>query len=249
MGIYEGFAQFFAKGNYPAYSQRMAEALPSLLQELGSRPQDILDIACGEGSFAVAMAKQGFRVTGVDQSAAMLKFATAKAKREGVRVGFHQHDMRKLNFGQQFDLVTCWFDSLNYLLDVKDVRATFDGVARALRPRGLFIFDVNTIYRLNLLARRYACVVERETSDVFQVHRHSYDAERNIATFHIVDFAREKSHWNRVEEVHQERGYAPEELRACLRDAQLQERACWDKLLERHPPTPKSRRLYFVAQK
>jgi len=249
MGIYEGFAQFFAKGNYPAYSQRVADALPSLLQELGSKPQAILDIACGEGTFAVAMAKGGFRVTGIDQSAAMLQFAEEKARREGVRVSFHEQDMRHLSFEQQFDLVTCWFDSLNYLLDLKDVRATFDGVARALRPTGLFIFDVNTIYRLNLLARRYACVVERETPDVFQVHRHTYDAERNIATFHIVDFAKERDHWNRVEEVHHERGYTPEELRTCLRDARLRERACWEKLQERCPPTPKSRRLYFVVQK
>jgi len=249
MGIYEGFAQFFAKGNYPAYSQRMADALPSLLQELGSKPLDMLDIACGEGTFAVAMAKRGFRVAGIDQSAVMLQFAKAKARREGVQVSFHQQDMRHLSLRQQFDLVTCWFDSLNYLLDLKDVQATFDGVARALRPTGLFIFDVNTIHRLNLLARRYACVVERETSDVFQVHRHTYNAERNIATFHIVAFAKENGHWNRTEEIHQERGYTPEELRTCLRHARLSERACWDHLQERSPPTAKSRRLYFVAQK
>lgn len=249
MKIYDRFARLFAAGKYPAYSQRMADVLPSVLEELGGRPHDILDIACGEGTFAVAMAKQGFRVTGIDQSAAMLKFAKEKAKHEGVRVSFHQQDMRNLTFEPQFDLVTCWYDSLNYVLDLKDVRATLDGVARALRPTGLFIFDVNTVYRLNMLARRYACVVERETTDVFEVHRHTYDPERNIATFNIVGFVREKGHWTRMEEVHRERGYTPEELRTCLREARLRERACWDKLQERRPPTPKSRRLYFVAQK
>jgi 2-polyprenyl-3-methyl-5-hydroxy-6-metoxy-1,4-benzoquinol methylase len=249
MGIYEGFAQFFAKGSYPAYSQRIADALPSLLQELGSKPQNILDIACGEGTFAVAMAKRGFRVTGIDQSAAMLKLAKAKVQREGVQVSLRQQDMRHLSFEPEFDLVTCWYDSLNYLLDLKDMQATFDGVARALKPEGFFIFDVNTIHWLSLLARRYACVVERETADIFQVHRHTYDAEHNIATFHIIGFAKEKNHWTRMEEVHRERGYTPEELRTCLRNARLQERACWEKLQKRSPPTPKSRRMYFVVQK
>jgi 2-polyprenyl-3-methyl-5-hydroxy-6-metoxy-1,4-benzoquinol methylase len=249
LGIYEGFAPFFAKGNYPAYSQRVAGVLPSLLQELRCKPHDILDVACGEGTFAVAMAKQGYRVVAIDQSAAMLKLARQRAKREGVGVNFRQQEMQNLTFEQQFDLVTCWYDSLNYLLDLNDVRATFSGVARALRPTGLFMFDVNTIYRLSLLARRYACVVERETIDVFQVHRHTYDVERNIATFHIIGFAKENGHWKRVEEVHRERGYTSEALRMCLQDARLRERACWENLQERRSPTPKSRRLYFVVQK
>jgi len=68
MGVYENFAYFYAKGPYTKYSKRMAELLPAVLERFGAKPQKILDIACGDGTFAVTMAKKGFKVKGIDIS-------------------------------------------------------------------------------------------------------------------------------------------------------------------------------------
>ena len=123
----------------------MAETLPTILEKFNIKPQEILDIACGEGTFAVEMAKRGFRVVGVDISKEMLKFAKEKAKNENVNVEFIYGDMRSLGFNEEFDLATCWYDSLNYLLTLKDLEKAFAGVYKALKKDELFIFDMNTI--------------------------------------------------------------------------------------------------------
>jgi len=68
MTIYEAFAGLYARGPYPEYSVHMAEMLPTVLKRIGARPTSILDVACGEGAFAVKATKMGFSVTGIDLS-------------------------------------------------------------------------------------------------------------------------------------------------------------------------------------
>jgi len=121
MNVYKKFAYLYVKGRYSHFSEKMAEILPTIFENFNVQPQRILDIACGEGTFAVEMAKRGFRVVGVDISKEMLKFAKEKAKNENVNVEFIYGDMRSLDFNEEFDLATCWYDSLNYLLTLKDL--------------------------------------------------------------------------------------------------------------------------------
>ena len=80
MNIYERFAYFYVKGPYLQYSERIAELLPAVLERFSVQPQTILDLACGEGTFAVGMAEKGFQVTGVDLSPYMLQFARERRK-------------------------------------------------------------------------------------------------------------------------------------------------------------------------
>ncbi|MCS7240468.1 MAG: class I SAM-dependent methyltransferase [Candidatus Bipolaricaulota bacterium] len=94
MGIYREFARLYTCGAYPEYSRRMAELLPAVLKRFGANPETLLDLACGEGTFAVLMAQQGLRVTGVDASPEMLRFARKKAEEAGVEVHFIEQDMR-----------------------------------------------------------------------------------------------------------------------------------------------------------
>ncbi len=94
--MYNEFARFYVKGDWPRYSAQMARILPSVLEHFGLWPRTILDLACGEGTFAVAMAKRGLQVTGVDQSPEMLEIARGRAANEGVKIKFLQQDMRSL---------------------------------------------------------------------------------------------------------------------------------------------------------
>jgi ubiquinone/menaquinone biosynthesis C-methylase UbiE len=249
MGIYDGFAYFYARGPYLQYSERMAELLPAVLERFGAKPQAVLDIACGEGTFAVAMAKKGFRVAGVDQSPQMLQLARQRAERENVDVEFLLQDMRFLLFEERFDLVTCWFDSLNYLLELEDLQRTFAGVYRALKKAGLFIFDMNTIYGLAVDWQRHHCYVQQDTPELFEIHFPTYDLENNIATMRITGFVKEGDGWTRMDEVHKERGYTLEDIRQCLKEVGFQELACWGSLQQMSEPKPDSGRVWFVMQK
>ena len=220
-----------------------------MLERFGLKPERVLDLACGEGTFAVRMAKKGFKVTGVDISPHLLRLARERAKKENVNVEFLLQDMRSLPFEEGYDLVTCWYDSLNYLLETEDLEKAFTGIYRALKRGGLFIFDMNTIYGLAVIWQRHPCYVQQDTSELFEIHRPGYDFEKNIATLRITGFIKEGNGWTRIDEEHKERGYSLEEIRQCLKKAGLKELACWGNLRKLSEPEPDSGRVWFVMKK
>ena len=247
--MYNEFARFYAKGDWPRYSTQMARILPTVLERFGLWPRKILDLACGEGTFAVAMANRGLRVTGVDLSPEMLEIARQRAAAAGVSVKFLRQDMRSLSLRGRFDLVTCWFDSLNYLLEIEDLAQTFARVSRVLDDNGVFIFDVNTIRGLAVEWVRDPSYVHLNSGDSFLVSVPQYDAAAKIATLHITGFAREHKRWVRIDEVHKERGYTLKEIRQCLTRADLRELACWASLDKMDKPGRNTARVWFVARK
>ena len=249
MSFFDSFAYFYTKGPYPQYSERMVELLPPVLAQFDAKPQAILDIACGEGTFAVAMAKKGFRVTGVDRSPQMLEFARERTERENAKVEFLLQDMRSLFFEDRFDLATCWFDSLNYVLELEGIQKTFAGVYRALKKAGLFVFDMNTIYGLAVDWQREPCYIQQNSPEFFEIHFPSYDFEKRIAITSILGFVKEGDGWVRMDEEHKERGYTLEEIRQCSQAVGFQELACWGSLEVMSEPRPHSGRVWFVMQK
>ena len=249
MSFFDSFAYFYTKGPYPQYSERMVELLPPVLAQFDAQPQTILDIACGEGAFAVAMAKKGFRVTGVDRSPQMLGFARERAERENTEIEFLLQDMRSLTFDDRFDLTTCWFDSLNYVLELEGIQKTFAGVYRALKKAGLFVFDMNTIYGLAVDWQREPCYIQQNSPEFFEIHFPSYDFEKRIAITSILGFVKEGDGWVRMDEEHKERGYTLEEIRQCSQAVGFQELACWGSLEVMSEPRPHSGRVWFVMQK
>ena len=79
MSIYERFAYFYARGPYPQYSRRMVELLPPVLERFGLKATRLLDLACGEGTFAVEMEEKGLprnqvvRREGIEPSTSRLR--------------------------------------------------------------------------------------------------------------------------------------------------------------------------------
>ena len=247
--MYNDFARFYAEGDWPRYSAQMARMLPSVLEHFGLWPRTILDLACGEGTFAVAMARRGLRVTGVDQSPEMLDIARGRAAKEGLEVKLLHQDMRALTVRGRFDLVTCWFDSLNYLLEIDDLAQTFAGVSRVLDKNGVFIFDMNTIRALAVEWISEPCYLHLDSPDFFLASVPQYDPATKIASLHITGFARENEGWARVDELHRERGYTLKEIRQCLKRADLREMACWASLDKMDRPRRTTVRVWFVARK
>jgi SAM-dependent methyltransferase len=248
VAIYDGFAPLYTHGPYLRYSRRMAEAMPAVLKRLAATPRTLLDVACGEGTFAVAMARAGLAVTGIDQSAQMLECARRRAREAEVEADFIQADMRSPGLARKFDLVTCWYDSLNYLLTSADLETAFREISNLLAPRGLFIFDMNTIYGLAALWRAHPYCVIQDDADSFEVHVNSYDFETNLATKGIVGFIRRGDAWTRIEEEHTERGHSLADIRACLAAAGLRQTACWGSIETMAEPGPDAGRVWLVAK-
>jgi SAM-dependent methyltransferase len=250
MNIYRRFAQVYAAGPYPGYSLTLIDALPGVFKHFKIHtPGHMLDVACGEGSFAVAMAEQGWAAAGLDQSPEQLALARKLAERAGVHVYFRQGDMREPFELSGFDLVTCWYDSLNYLLDENDLARTFNHTTSALKPGGWFLFDMNTIYGLAVGWQRQKAFVQQDSAHVFEIHRPSYDFERQIATLQITAFLPQGELWERFDEIHQERGYPLETIQACLQQAGFESIEAFGSIREFTPPGPDSQRVWFAARK
>jgi len=250
MTVYDRFAKVYQRGPYLRFSESLAESiLPEYLTEVGIEPEDLLDIACGEGTFAVMMAQRGYRMTGVDQSGRMIDLAKARAKDVGVNVKFLVEDMRSLPFKEQFDIATCFFDSLNYLLSIKDLQITFQNAYRALKPGGYFIFDMNTVYGLAVDWMRARDYIHNETEDFIEIHHQDFDYENLIASMTITVFEKHGRLWERFDEVHQERGYPIADIEFLLNQVGFETLAIYGNLSKRSEVQNTSSRVWFIIRK
>lgn len=101
-----------------------------------------LDLCCGPGRHAVALARRGFVVTGVDRSDALLARGRAHAADCRVDVEFVREDMRSFVRPASFDLAVNLFTSFGYFEDSGDEVRVLRNVFESLRPGGAFVIDV-----------------------------------------------------------------------------------------------------------
>ena len=217
-----------------------------ICNRLSLSPNAILDLACGTGTCCIILAKKGYEVLGIDGSREMLKVAESKAEAEGVTVNFALRDMRNFNVGEEADLVTCLFDSINYILEEKELLDCFKSVNSVLTRGGSFIFDMNTDYGLSTFWN--GSTIVRDEKGVFSIWRNSYSSETKVARLDLTLFVTEEDSYRRIDEVHLERGYSFYELRECLREAGFQETHLYHHLTF-NKATRSSKRIMVVARK
>ncbi len=188
-----------------------------LFKRFGHSPKTILDMACGTGSASIELARRGYRVTGMDLSSQMLEIFESKRGSKSIPV--FQADMRNFSLEHPVDAVTCYFDSMNYLMEERDLKNCFKSVYKSLRKKGLFVFDMNTIYGLEKVWGTNTLI--REIENVYSVWKSIYNANKHVSTLYLTLFIYddEKKLYRRVEEKHQERAYALDEIRTYLQEA------------------------------
>jgi SAM-dependent methyltransferase len=99
----------------------------------------VLDLGCGTGIFAAALAARGAEVVGVDPAAAMLEIA--RARDEGNRVTWVEAAAQGLDLGRRFEAVVMTGHAFQTLLTLEDRAACMASIARHLAPGGRFFFD------------------------------------------------------------------------------------------------------------
>lgn len=98
----------------------------------------VLELCCGTGHFAQWLADQGYRVTGIDGSRAMLGYARKRLRRGQL----FQADVRHFHLRHRANAVVCFYNSLNQFLDPESFRAVLTSSFRSLNPGGWFLFDI-----------------------------------------------------------------------------------------------------------
>jgi SAM-dependent methyltransferase len=98
-----------------------------------------LDVGCGTGIHAGAIARHGFTVTGVDRSPEMVTLAQQRSSTEGVSFGVG--DLTTLNLGKKFDVVSSLFHVVSYQTETQALEQSVKNLLDHAVPGGVVIFD------------------------------------------------------------------------------------------------------------
>jgi 2-polyprenyl-3-methyl-5-hydroxy-6-metoxy-1,4-benzoquinol methylase len=154
------------------WNQRLTRELPLLTKLLQNKHKArILDLACGSGRHAVALASQGYEVTGLDLSPLMIAAAKRHADEQGVSVRFLDADMRQAReiLEGPFDLILCLGNSLALLPSISDVQSTLSDIFQLLRKGGSFVSQTLNFQEIRRSGFRFFPLKSGKTKDGAEV--------------------------------------------------------------------------------
>jgi len=118
------------------------EVIVEAIRRHSSQPiSTLLDIGCGTGRHILQFGGTGWQLTGADISEEMLDIARSRANAAGIPVEFAKQDMRTLDLGRHFDVVTCLFAAFSYMTTNQDVQSALTAMRKHLLPGGLLVMD------------------------------------------------------------------------------------------------------------
>lgn len=246
MEAYTSFAKVYDEFMDNIPYEEWADYIVELLKEYEIKNGLLLDLGCGTGSLTEILANRGYDMIGIDYSAEMLEIATAKREKSGSDILYLNQDMREFELYGTVKAVISICDSLNYLLEEEDLITTFGLVNNYLDPEGIFLFDLNTVYKYQELLGDTVIAENREEASF--IWENYYDEEEQINEYDLTIFLQEKEDcYRKFEEVHVQRAYTLEKIKELLSKAGMQFIAAYD-AFTKCPPKPDSERIYIVAR-
>lgn len=180
---YRALARYYDPLYEAAGKSYVAEvgAVLGLATEAGVRPRSVLDVACGTGRHLEVLTRTIGDAVGVDLSADMLEIA---ASRLADRVRLVQGDLRTLDLGRRFELVTCLFSSIGHVADEHELDAGVAAMAAHVDDGGLLVIEPwLTPDRVDPDGRQDVEVARAEDGVAARVSRSQRDGEVLVLDF------------------------------------------------------------------
>lgn len=188
------------------------------IDPLESERNLVLDMGCGTGTLTKIMYDKGYDMIGVDYSAEMLDEARNILDSEVLLLC---QDMCELDLYSTVGTIYSACDSINYLLEDDDIRDCFDKVANYLYPGGIFIFDINTLYKYkNVIGE---ATIAENAEDCSFIWENYFDEDSNVNEYDLTLFVKDddSGKYDKSCETHYQRGYTCEEISDFLNEAGL----------------------------
>ena len=206
----------------------------------------VLDLGCGTGTLTQMLSENGYDMIGVDNSEQMLAIAMEKRELSGENILYLLQDMREFELYGTVGAVISVCDSLNYLLEEEELVQTFKLVNNYLDPKGIFIFDFNTVYKYQEVIGDSTIAENREECSF--IWENYYHEEEQINEYELTIFVKEENDlFRKFEENHYQRGYRLEQMKRALQEAGMEFVAALD--ADTHEGiTDTSERIYCIAR-
>jgi SAM-dependent methyltransferase len=141
MSLYDTYDPFAALYNHiwgSLYSTNVLPFLDELVLQYVPENAAILDVGCGGGQLVHLLTERSYLVTGLDGSREMLNIA----KQNAPTATLVHEDARYFELPPQFQAAFSMYDTLNHIVELNELTATFRNIYRALLPGGWFCFDL-----------------------------------------------------------------------------------------------------------
>ncbi len=217
MNTYTAFAtvydEFMDNVDYDAWGGFIIKKL----KENGINEGLVLDLGCGTGKITRYLAASGYDMTGIDASERMLQIASGHRVKAANDILYLCQDMREFELYGTMRAIISTCDSINYILEEKELKKVFGLVHNYLDPDGIFIFDFSTEYKY--LSIGDACIAENRENGSF-IWENFYDETELINEYRLTLFIPEKSGlYRKYEELHIQRAYTREMMQRLLLEA------------------------------
>jgi SAM-dependent methyltransferase len=249
--LYDSFVDY---DRFVHWERRLGSELPFVEAQLarcGARR--VLDVACGTGRHAIALARRGYQVTGTDLSVGMIERARDNAAGQGLDVQFAVAGFGDLRarLGGHYDALLCLGNSLPHVLTAPALRSTLIDFASVLRPGGLLLiqnrnFDAVVAQRARWMSPQSRCQEGREW---LFLRFYDFEADGTL-TFHVVTLEREDGGaWAQRVESTRLYPWQCDELTAAVRAADFEDLHAYGDMAGRPFDRESSGNLVLTARK
>jgi SAM-dependent methyltransferase len=228
-----------------------ADFVERRLRDHGVVSGKLLDLGCGTGLHAVAFARRGWSVAGIDLSHEMIARAKQRAEQARLAIPFRQGDACEAGPERDFDAVVSLFHVASYQNDRERLEKLFRTAYAALKPGGVFFFDY--WYGGAVLAQGVETrvkVIERKPLRLTRIAQSEHDEPNATVLVNYTLFCEDtdRSTIRRVDETHRMRYWFPFEIEASLRASGFQPAGsrAW---LSDDPPSSRTWAAYSIARK
>ena len=250
MEAYKGFASLYDlfMDNIPY--EDWSKYLISLLKEEGIHDGIVLDLGCGTGNVTEYLATNGYDMIGIDISEDMLDIALEKKYNKELDILYLNQDMREFELYGTVAAIVSICDSMNYITEYSDLVQVFKLVNNYLDPKGIFIFDMNTISKYENIGESTIAENRPEGSFIWENY---YNKDTHINQYDLTIFAavecegEELPLYEKHEETHIQRGYSLDEIKSALSEAGLEYVISHDAFTH-NPVNDTSERMYIIAR-
>ncbi|WP_170834757.1 methyltransferase domain-containing protein [Natronincola peptidivorans] len=181
MGFYQEFSKYYDIV-FP-----MGNAQLEFIRKRTSNPKGkILDIACGTGNYALALAEKGFFVAALDLDTEMIKQLEDKVKAKGLALEALTGDMKtvKNHFKEgSFDTVFCIGNSLVHLTKLEEIQQALDQMYSILKVGGYLILQIINYDRITKYNIDGLPTIENKDAGVKFIRKYKYEEEKKIIHF------------------------------------------------------------------